>query len=212
MTANRDDRSKRLHYRARVCAGAGFTLLEMLLVLAILAAMAAMSFPTLDRMHRTHRLQRMVSEIRTKLAATRLHAIDDGIEYQFRFEPGGRHLLAIPLQRGALRFGAADEDGSNAARGQARAWSYHAELPEGLYFATDGDSRERLAFESLCDLENPSALANVSWSAPVVFSTSGAATQTAFEVWDHDGRFVEVAIRGLTGVASVSPVQQKGRR
>ena len=180
-------------------------------MLAILAAMAAMAFPALDRMHRTHRLQRMVSEIRTKLAATRLHAIDDGIEYQFRFEPGGRHLLAIPLQQGALRFGAADE-GEPTAAGQTRAWTYHAELPEGLYFATDGDSRERLSFESLQELANPTALADVTWSVPIVFSTSGTATQTAFEVWDQDGRFVEVAIRGLTGVASVSPVQQKGRR
>jgi hypothetical protein len=75
----------------------------------------------------------------------------------------------------------------------------------------DERSRQRLAFESLRDLPNASALADVSWSAPVVFKTSGAATQTSFEVRDNDSRYVEVTIRGLTGAASVSSVQQKGR-
>ncbi len=211
MTTNRDGRKNRSHFRALVCARSGFTLLEMLLVLAILAAVAAMSFPALDRMQRSHRLQRMASEIQTKLAATRLHAIDGGIEYQFRIEPGGRHLLAIPLQRGALSFGA-EHEADSAVTDQMRVWTYHAELPEGLRFVSDDRTSERLAFESLRDLANASELVNVSWAAPVVFTTSGSATQTAFGVWDNDGQFVEVTIRGLTGAASVSSVQQEARR
>ncbi len=85
----------------------GFTLLEMMLVLAVLAVVAVVTVPAVDRMYRTHRLQQTANDLRAKLAATRLHSIDEGIAYQFRFEPNGRHFVVIPLQTASMRFGEA---------------------------------------------------------------------------------------------------------
>jgi len=201
MMANRDERTHRWSFWSANRGRTGFTLLEMLLVLAILAAVAAICFPAVDHMYQSHRLGHSANEIRTKLAATRLHAIDDGIKYQFRIEPGGRYSVAVPLEDATTRFGVA---GDNE---QLRTWRYQAELPQGLCFATDERARERLAFESLRHLNGASELAGVQWSAPVVFSTDGTATHVAFRVQDVDGRSVTVTIRGLTGAASVSSVQ-----
>ena len=80
----------------------GYTLLEMLMVLSVLVVMTAIVFPPLNRMYADHYLKRSVEEVRIKLTSTRIHALDSGVTYQFRFEPEGQHYLVIPYESDIL--------------------------------------------------------------------------------------------------------------
>ena len=187
---------------------AGFTLLEMMLVLAILATVAVATFPAVDRMYRTHRLRQTANDLRAKLAATRLRAIDEGIAYQFRYEPGGRHLVVVPQQSESLRFGAAS-DSERYAAGEPATWSFAASLPDGVTFAAEDDTRETLRRESLAEIEEAAELAGLSWSAAIVFTPNGRATPAEFSLREDDGRVIRMTVRSLTGAASSSEIRSE---
>lgn len=183
----------------------GFTLLEMLLVLAILVAFTAITFPAVDRMYATHRIRHAALEIRTQLAAARLHAIDEGKAYEFRFEPGGRHLVVVPSERTTRSFGSTDA--ASPTSNDHAAWSFHRELPEQLRFAQIRAPIERLDPRSLSSLSVASELTTLSWSPAIKFAPSGRSTTSEFELHDSEGRYVTLSVRGLTGAASSSGIR-----
>lgn len=180
----------------------GFTLLEMLLVLAILVAITAATIPVLEQMYDTHRIQQAATEVRTTLSAARLRAVDEGESFECRFEPEGRHLVILVRGDRGIRFGS-EETGSSAAS-RRRTAGIHVELPEPLYFWTVDAFRGRLDERALVELADGDVLSNRSWSAPVVFDPNGSSTDAEFEIRDHQGRAVQLEVRGLTGAASAS--------
>lgn len=192
--------------RARTRRPAGFTLLEMLLVLAILIAFTAITFPAVDRMYGTHRIQQASSELRSKLAAARLHAIDEGRTYEFRFEPDGRHCVIFARTQTAKSFDNRDRLSSRDAM-QSASWSFHAELPEQLRFGPIPGPSERLTTNELRDVEHDEELSGVSWSPPIAFAPNGRSTSVSFELRDRDSRSITISVRGLTGAASSANIQ-----
>ncbi|MGH7200286.1 MAG: prepilin-type N-terminal cleavage/methylation domain-containing protein [Planctomycetaceae bacterium] len=203
----------------------GFTLLEMLLVLAVLVLIAAIAWPSMQNIYRDLQLKESVGEVRTELASTRLHAVESGLAYQFRYEPDGRRYVVVPFEREPQPSAAGGGSTTMSSPGQPLP-HVAGELPEGLRFraAVSGLSAteqmiargqqvsEPVAVEWLAGLPNAAELAGVQWSPPIVFYPDGTADDAAFEVVDEKRQLMVIAVRGLTGSVSTSDVTQERLR
>ncbi len=188
----------------------GFTLLEMLLVLAILVAITTVTIPVVGRMYDTHRIQQAAMEVRTTLSAARLRAIDHGVAFECRFEPHGRHMVMGPRRARGIQFGSAEDHAAETPERPRE--GMHVELPQPLYFWTADDHREQLEDQALHELIDGDLLGDRSWSAPVVFATNGTSSNATFEIRDHEGRVVQLVVRGLTGAASTARIVKRSDR
>ncbi|RPI87424.1 MAG: hypothetical protein EHM42_05185, partial [Planctomycetaceae bacterium] len=73
-----------------------FTLFEMLVVLSLIVAAVAISMPHVLRLADSQRLKQGAELVRIKLTSTRVYAIENGMPYQFRFEPDGQNYCILP--------------------------------------------------------------------------------------------------------------------
>ena len=86
---------------SRRCCGdasqpAGMTLLEVLLALGILAILTALAWPSVMRLQGEQKILDSAEKVRALIATARVHAIESGLAYQFRYETGGNHFLVLP--------------------------------------------------------------------------------------------------------------------
>ncbi len=196
------------------CLDSGYTLLEMLLVLVVLLAVASVAWPRLERLYADRQLKQTAEELRVKLTGARLHSIDAALIYQFRYEPGGRRFLIVPYERDVPQT---RQTGANDVAGpdECREWNHAGELPEDIQFQTPDDQdaeTEKVAQEWLNGLPDAGELAATVWSAPLLYYPDGSATDAALELIDSDRQSVRLAIRGLTGAASLSRVHRETQR
>ena len=198
----------------------GFTLVEVLLVLAVLAVLAGVALPAVLRFVNEQVLKDGSETVRRELDGTRIHAASSGLTYQFRFEPGGSNFLAVPADREILAVTATAQATSGAtatsigapAVPAVKVWVLQGTLRSSLTFAYEGlvqPAPERLAEEFLAGLPDAHRLADVSWSPPILFHPDGTAGAAAFRLNDDHGRFIELSVRELTGMASTSAVRQE---
>jgi type II secretory pathway pseudopilin PulG len=203
-------RSRRLEQRPPD-ASSGYTLLEMLLVLTTLLLIVGMVWPVFERLYGTHRLEQQTENVRSKLAGTRVRAIDASVIYQFLYEPGGRWFLVIPFEQEAVDPSAAGQ--------QILPLRYTAtgRLPDAFEFRPLNLSEPiggTLPQEVLAAIPGSIELTNVRWSLPILFYPDGTATDYAFDVYDNKPRrnYMRLEVRGLTGAVEVSDVQQEEQR
>jgi type II secretory pathway pseudopilin PulG len=71
-------------------------LFEMLIVLALLATAMAVSWPAVQRLASRQNLAQAAETARIRLLSARIHAIEQGLPYQFRFEPDGSRFVILP--------------------------------------------------------------------------------------------------------------------
>lgn len=205
----------------------GFTLVEMLLVLAVLATLAALAWPSMERVYRDLELKQAAQDVRTSLSQARLHAIDSGLIYQFRYEPMGQQYVVIPWER---EFDSSSGDaqsgigniGASAApvipKSSGRLGEelrFEAARNRDMMFATLADQSagsETLNAELLAGLPEASRLAQASWSTPILFYPEGSGTDVTFDLLDQRGQFIRISVRGLTGAVTIGPVQQEAGR
>jgi prepilin-type N-terminal cleavage/methylation domain-containing protein len=195
-----------LHVRM---SGRGLTLLEMLLVLAVLAVAIVVLYPATERLYRTHRFRQAVEQIRARLAATRVRAIDEGVIYRFQYEPDGQRFLAIPHRQ--LWRTADDSNGRlENPNGVSSAQRVFGKLPRGMRFAAAEGRGERISRQQLDAFPDADELATVTWSKPVLFYPDGSSDDGEIPVTGGDDQFVRLSVRGLTGAARV--VHDRSRR
>ncbi len=190
-----------------------YTLIEMLLALAVLAAVAAIAWPAMTRVFADRQLRDGAERARVLAASSRLRAIDAGLIYQFRYEPGGRKYLVAPYERGIEDAGAAANVAADPAAIRPAAES--GELPEGVMFASSGAESytgERLDPALLAGLPEALGFGQASWSAPLLFFPDGTAEDASFQIVDDRQQSIELTIRGLTGAVTVGPVTREASR
>lgn len=180
----------------------GYTLIELMLVLAVLVVLTSLVWPPLSRMYGHHQLKRAAEDVRAHAADARLRSVHAGRDYQFRFEPGGRNYVVVP-------------DETSATVTSETSDSFADKLPEGLQFnavTETGLLTESLSGESFAGLPGAHELEEVAWSPPTVFYADGAATDAAFDIVEEDGRYIRIAVRGLTGAVTASGIQRRSNR
>jgi prepilin-type N-terminal cleavage/methylation domain-containing protein len=202
---------------------AAYTLLEMLLVLAVVAIILAIAWPNVTRLSSQQRLTDGAEKVRKLVASARVHAVDSGLVYQFRYEPGGRYFVVVPFER---EFEAVGQDAreKGTASGLGRFSRAAGTLPEGVVFAaptlmdpTGSNSArskgmgQKLAPEMFTGLPNASKLEMVSWSGPVLFEPNGTAADATLDLIDQRNQRITLQIRGVTGAVGVGRVRPPER-
>jgi hypothetical protein len=185
-----------------------FTIFELLLALTLLLTALAVSWPFLDRLQLEHRLQQGAQLVQARVAGARVHAIDAGLDYEFRYEPGGQRFLVLPHDQQALLH---PPDPAAGARPLPKTAGW-LPSPQTAFdpSSTGGTVPQPVPSEWLAGIPDAEQFAGVNWSAPLVFHADGTATTGRLVIHDRKSRFVIVSIRALTGGVSVSKVAQGG--
>jgi prepilin-type N-terminal cleavage/methylation domain-containing protein len=71
----------------------GFSLLEIILVLAVIALAAAIIVPSVSSAFTVYHLERAAEDLRTRLARTRLQAMEWGVPYAFTYKPNNDQFI-----------------------------------------------------------------------------------------------------------------------
>lgn len=176
----------------------GFTLFEVMIVLVLLSVVGALTIPTLNRLYAHHHLRQAVDLLGVRLSAGRVHSVETGLTYQFRYEPGGRRFLLVPF----------DQEPASAPGGP-RATRIVGMLPAVCKF--DGgqilaDKGSAIPSEWLAGLPDAGEYTSASWSGPALFQPDGTATSMKLVVHGPKNESVELSLRGLTGAVTVSHV------
>ncbi|NNJ25718.1 prepilin-type N-terminal cleavage/methylation domain-containing protein [Alienimonas chondri] len=179
---------------------AGFTLVEILLVLVVLATIAALISPVALRIFGDYALKQSAEAVRSDLTRARLNAVQEGVVYEFRAESGGDRWVVVPAEREA---GSADPDAVTD-------WVpvSAGTLSEGVTFPSDGAlslTTGRPTADYFLGLPDASQLAQLQWAPPIRFQPDGTAAEAFVTISDERGG-VRVAVRSLTGTASIEPV------
>jgi type II secretory pathway pseudopilin PulG len=190
---------------------AAFTLFEVLIALSLLVVVAALTIPALGAMYGDYRLKQDAELVRIKVGGTRIRAIDAGVTYQFRFEPGGNRFVILPDQFEVGDFGGQGSAGTFDLEGQ-QIFRTSGQISEGLTFrGAFGEmvGTERLSDSQFAGLPEARRLAEATWSSPILFHADGTSMNAEFEIIDAKNQFVRVSVRGLTGAVSASRVDRE---
>lgn len=186
---------------------AAYTLLELLLALAVISVLAGVTVPSALRMFADSKLSDAAERVRNLVGQTRLHAINTGEQYQFRFEKDGRRFVQLPVE-----LPPATTDTTSAPTATlVRPPRVLGELPEGMRFealvmdaaATTDPVGSALTPELFQGLPKAQDLVSLAWSAPLVFSADGSASDSSWLVVDPRKQSIKVEVRGLTGAATL---------
>lgn len=197
-----------------------FTLLEVILVLTILVVIAGLSWPQLLRYLRERTIREEAHSVRVELNRARIKAIDQGLTYQFRFEPDGQRFVVLPYDRPDIGAGSSlDPATGTASTSQPTAIVpiVSGQLPKSCRFdvpkvanPTSGAEQrvwtEKLPDEWLLLIPDGNALRETSWGPPIRFFADGSADDGAVTILDDDRRRIEISVRGFTGTVQASPL------
>ena len=197
----------------------GFTLFEMLLVLALLLALLGLTLPTLGRLQVEHQLKQGAELVRLQITSTRLHALESGMEYQFRYEPGGKLFLAVPYEYQAIQAQAAAAQNNLGGTPAAVYWKAKGEFQVKVKFSADTSKQfvssqqtpQPLPPEFLTGFEDAARLTSVAWSQPLIFKADGSTQDFAVEIENDLGQYVVLEVRGITGGTRLSQVLRRVR-
>ena len=212
-------------------AARGFTLLELMIVLAILVMLIALVWPSLRRPVMRSAAQQASRQLVRDLARARMAAIDSGQIVALRFELGGTRYvvkLAESLGDSEGSDGTAPEVTAEGDAGNASVadtptdFGFEAQLDEDVVFRDpsevnndelppgstlremlEDERQETEEVKPLIDNER----AEQAFSTPVFFYPTGRAENAVFVLQGPDGYRVTVKLRGLTGAASIGPLE-----
>jgi type II secretion system protein H len=176
----------------------GFTLMELLIVLAIMVLMAGACWPMLRGVMDKAYLADAAKGLRTVLSQARLDAIDSGVPRQFRFQPGGTQyeLAVYAFTDDSLLANAGGETTSDT--------TVRYDLPQGIQFAAPAADAD----DSSSDNADASRSGD-EWSQAILFYPNGHSDNLRLRLSGAKGMYVEVWLRGITGVAKVGPIERE---
>ncbi|MBX3439849.1 MAG: prepilin-type N-terminal cleavage/methylation domain-containing protein, partial [Planctomycetaceae bacterium] len=201
----------------------GFTLIEMLIVCGVLAVLAGMSWPAMRGMLSKARLQQGVDELQTTLRKARIQAMRTGTPTLVRYEEGGRQyrVEAWDTLNDSENIDLSDESRSLASTAtpfadtsdpstpvSVRPAPIVKELPVGVRFSRAGDAtRDSMTLEedqNLITRDDTTTLAEPAWGPAIVFQSTGRSANAALRLIDDRRFYVDIKLRGLTGIVSAS--------
>jgi hypothetical protein len=203
----------------------GFTLFEVLLVLALIILIGALAMPGFSRTFENQRLREAGDIIRTAWAKGRIEAMKSGRTMLFRHEIGSNRYLLEPWHgndeyvelgdAAAATMLLVDEQlgfdqsksGENGSFSLVTFGRIHT-LPEGIKFfdsAQEVDARNLYLIQQMG--MDTTLNTSYEWSPPILFYPDGSASQAQLRLANSTTqRFVQLRLRGLTGIAYVSDI------
>ncbi len=178
-----------------------YTLVEMLIVLAVLAVLTALSWPAVRGMLGKSELRDAAKQVRVALARARLEAMESGVPQRFRYAPGAGRFEVVQLSAAFDERGAPPRQAGGPSRVNEPA--EHA-LPHGVWFAEPEVSQRGVDVPA-----SHGTTGEDGWSAPIVFYPNGRSSNARIQLANSGGRYVEVALRGLTGTTKIGPLQRR---
>ncbi|MHB8862092.1 MAG: pilus assembly FimT family protein [Pirellulaceae bacterium] len=211
----------------------GFTLLELIIVLAILSVLIAAAWPALRRPVLRSAAQQAARQLVKDLARARMKAVESGSVMRFRFEPGG---MQYKVESAIVSMDTQDTTGNvreeNDASADAAAsddpstFGFEAQLPAEVVFRDPssvddedlppGSALARMLEQESQETEEVTPLIDrgeidAEFSMPVFFYPTGRAENAEFVLQGPDGYRISVRLRGLTGAASLGPLEHAPR-
>lgn len=185
------------------------SLMELMLVLAILVAVAGLVMPALHGPLNDQRLLKSADLIRAQWTKTRVAAMKNGQMYVFRYVTASDEYAIEPWTADADALEAApqallDESPEllRVDTGKARPLGIAGQrLPEGIQFYL-GETQMDARLAQIT-AEAGTLMAPGDSVPPIVFYPDGS-TSDARVVLTNERFFVEVSLRGLTGMVRVS--------
>lgn len=192
------------------------TLLELLLVLCLLVILAGLAWAALDRPLATQRLRKAADALRAEWGRARVEAISSGQTYIFRYTPeSGQYSVECFLGPEAAPDAVLlDEPGVSGDGLQAPTASHWHErsLPEGIAFAAGQTAFDTRAQTALSEAESSMAGEPIPTEPvpvepiqadPLLFYPDGTTSTAQVFLKNKHGRWIELSLRGLTGVVTV---------
>lgn len=200
----------------------GYTLMELLLVLTVVAVIVAVAWPNVMRLSGRQKLTEAAERVRAVAASARVHAIESGLVYQFRYEPGGTHFLTVPFER---EFESVSPNAKGTGTALGRFSKASGVLPKGVTFAaptltgssssnaaaTAMGTGQKLPSIALEGLPDAGTLGTLSWSGPIQFQPDGSSMDMSLDLIDKRNQRITLRIRGVTGSIGVSRLHQGER-
>lgn len=185
-----------------------FTLLEILLVLAVIAVIISVTWPPLMRYVGQQDLKESAVSVRHELAGSRIKAIENGLVYQFRYEPGGRWFAVLPYDRPDVGNEQVTNAGSSLKPATTKAApAVLKQLPERCRFRVkESQPVEQIPPEWRQLLPQNAPLGQIQWCVPILFFLDGSTDNATVIVEDLKGNSQTLTLRGLTGAVDIGPV------
>jgi prepilin-type N-terminal cleavage/methylation domain-containing protein len=193
------------------CSGRrAFTLLEVMLTLCLLVIVAALAWPALDKPFAGMRLRKAADQIRAAWAGARVEAMNCGETYlfqyavdegRFRIEPAS---TASTQQNSAFGLASTETAPGFNSTGELRK-RIEDSLPEGVTFV-GGEVAADTRTAMLASQTGQSGLAEANWSDPILFHPDGTTSTARLVLKNENDRYIELRLRGLTGVVNVGEV------
>jgi prepilin-type N-terminal cleavage/methylation domain-containing protein len=194
----------------------GFTLVEMLLVLALMIVLLGIAYPSLAKFRLEQQLKQGAELVRLQMKQARLRAMESGLEYQFRYEPGGRQFIVVPADYSAIQAQQMANQQSGNGKPQSMYWKTHGKFEAKVNFSKTsfdpGVAPQPLPKEFLSGFDRPDDLSRIAWAAPLIFHTDGSARDFAVEIEDEKGAYLTLSVRGITGSIELSQMLRRTRR
>ncbi len=195
-----------------------FTLLELMLVLALLAVICAAVYPALRGPLDNQRLRQAGDQVRTAWTQARVEAMTTGLAHVFRYQLGTGEYRVEPFAGYQVDEAAVPQEDlfGLGTTGPASGVSQDNSLPRDCVFRvarTQGDTRMTNPASppssgiggGLAPLGGQGAVPSGSSEGPMIwFYPNGTTSTASLALANDNGRFVLLALRGLTGTVSVS--------
>jgi hypothetical protein len=175
----------------------------MVLVMAVIVLMVGIAWPSLSTIRHRQHLHQSTETVKVRMMAARVHAIETGLTYQFRYAPGGREFVVVP-------YSEIPPDSPTSGTGAVARMA--GTLATTVQFDADlsgGDTTSTIGLNPALLEGIPEAVEfqGVSWSAPVLFFPDGTATGTEVVITAENQQSLRLTIRAFTGGVTVAAVE-----
>ena len=188
-----------------------FTLLEVLLTLGLLVILSAMAWTVMEEPFSAIRLRRAAERIRAEWRTARVEAVDSGEIYFFRYVPEEGSFCVEPYSTAAGQensvFGDLLDDSVQGAGSTGTAQLVEDSLPDGVTFVTGETATDTRAVMIAAEM-GQSGTTDTNWSDPILFYPDGTTSTYRLVLKNEHDRYIELLLRGLTGVVSISDVRE----
>lgn len=174
----------------------GFTLLELILVIGILVAISAIALPTVTRSFSSQSLLKAADRVRVSMGQARVRAIQTGQIHAVGYVPGRSWIDIASLEQLPTIANRAGRRLQEQRRGITS--NYDDDLLPGRVIFVAG--------QTVVDARAADVVpTDTSQLRTVLFYPDGTSQDARLTLQNEDGRLIDVALRGLTGIASVQP-------